>query len=187
MKSKLLLILLFVVTNVILSFFSVRLLAQDVSQDTSLTKAQKPYYGALYIGVGGFNDREGLSGDLTLEARGRITRTSNFFFGLRFQLDFTPRFGYTSTCVSGDYYVSRSKNGLRTFVGAGFGGFNELRQATASFDNIFNLNESNFGFFPRIGIESGSFRLSGEYNFTGGINNYAAINVGFLLGGGGKK
>jgi hypothetical protein len=142
-----------------------------------------------YLGVGGFQHGKGVSGDLTLELSGRATATSNFFFGLRFQLAATPNNGYTSICITGDYYLSRPQNGLRIFAGAGFGGFNELSvtTGTADSDHFFNLNNSNFGFFPRIGIEAGRFRLSGEYDFTGGTDNYAAVNLGFFFGDGRVK
>ena len=45
--------------------------------------------------------------------------------------------------------------------------------------------QSNFGFFPRLGFETGHFRMSGEYN---SVNNggYIAFKLGFFFGGGKK-
>jgi hypothetical protein len=154
---------------------------------TLFAKAQTSPYGPVYLGIGGFKDSKGVSGDMTLELRGRVSTTSNFFFGLRFQLAGTPNSGYSSICISSDYYFAMAENGLRIFVGAGFGGFNDFKGATTDDFNFFNLNSSNFGFFPRIGIEAWRFRLSAEYNFTGGTDNYAAVNLGFFFGGRKKK
>src|SRR5580658_2600690 len=86
-------------------------------------KAQTTTYGPVYLGIGGFPYSKGVSGDLTLELRGRVTPASNFLFGLRFQVAATPNTGYTSICIAGDYYFFRPENGLRVFAGAGLGGF----------------------------------------------------------------
>ena len=151
-------------------------------------KAQTTAYGPGYLGIGGFQDGKGVSGNLTFELYGRATTTSNFFFGLRFQFAVTPIAGYTSVCLTGDYYLSRPENGLRIFAGAGLGGFDELTGGTGISDNFLNLNSNaNFGFFPRVGIEAGRFRLSAEYDFTGGTDNYAAVNLGFFFGKSKKK
>jgi len=153
---------------------------------SQFVKAQTPGYRPIYLGIGGFQDSKGSYGDMTLEVRGRATATSDFFFGVRFQLAVTPISGYSSICIFGDYYFSRPENGLRIFAGVGFGGFNDFKVPNTDEINFFNLNTSNFGFFPRVGIEAGRFRLSAEYNFTGGTDNYAAVSLGFLFGGGKK-
>jgi len=143
----------------------------------------------VYLGAGGYPNGAAMSTDLTLEAHGRPTASDKFYLGLRGQLAFADHAAYTSICITTDYYFSRPENGFRIFAGGGFGGFNELsvRNGTANSDNFFNLNNGNFGFFPRIGIEAGRFRLSAEYNITGGIDNYAAVNLGFFFGRGRRK
>lgn len=144
-------------------------------------KAQTPNDRRVYLGAGGFQDSKGGSGDLTLEVRGRATTTSNFFFGLRFQIAATPGIGYTSICIAGDYYLSKPENSFRVFAGAGLGGFNENKGINDNSAHFFDLNNGSFGFFPRVGVEVWRFRLSGEYDFTGGIKNYAAVNLGFFF------
>ncbi len=150
-------------------------------------KAQTTTYGPVYLGIGGFQAGNGVSENLTLELRGRLTATSNFFFGTRGQLAFTNNDVYSSICITGDYYFSPPENSVRIFAGGGLGGFNDLKVTAANGDNFFNFNNSTFGFFPRIGVEFWRFRLSGEYDFTRGINNYAAVNLGFLFGSVRKK
>ncbi|HZY36228.1 MAG TPA: hypothetical protein VFE53_06245 [Mucilaginibacter sp.] len=144
-------------------------------------KAQTTTYRQVYLGVGGFPHSKGVSGDLTLELRGRVTSTSNFLFGVRFQVAATPNTGYTSICFVGDYYFTRPENGLRVFAGAGLGGFNDIKRPNDNTEHFFDPNYSNFGFFPRIGVDFWRFRLSGEYNVTGGTDNYAAVNLGFFF------
>jgi len=178
MKSPLFLSSLFIV---VLCFIISKLSAQNINRDSSSAKAQKTTSGGIYLGIGALPYGNGLSGDLTLEALGGVTPASNFLLGFRFQIGGTPNVGYTSICIASDYYIYRPKSGLRVFAGAGIGGFNPFTRATAFGDYFFDLNDSNFGFLSRIGIEAGHFRLSGEYNFTGGINNYAAVNIGYFF------
>ncbi len=151
-------------------------------------KAQTTTYNPAYFGIGGFKDSKGVSGNLTFELHSDPKTADNFSFGVKFQFAVTPIAGYSSVCLTSDYYLLRPGNGLRVFVGAGLGDFDELTGGTGISDNFLNLNSKpNFGFFPRIGIEAGRFRLSAEYDFTGGTDNYYAINLGFFFGGRRKK
>lgn len=160
-----------------------------------LARAQATTYKTMgvgvYLGVGGFPYGGENSGNLTLEFLGRPTTSDNFALGFRGQFAFAyDNNVYTSVCITSDYYLSRPENGVRVFAGGGLGIFNELSTTGNGdyfFKNFFNLNSGNFGFFPRIGIQAGRFRLSGEYDFTGGVNNYTAINLGFFFGDGSKK
>jgi hypothetical protein len=145
------------------------------------SKAQTTTYRPVYLGIDGFPYSKGVSGDLTLELRGRVTPTSNFLFGVRFQVAATPNTGYTSICFAGDYYFTRPENGLRIFAGAGLGDFNDIKRPNDDTEHFFDPNYGNFGFFPRIGVDFWRFRLSAEYDFTGGTGNYAAVNPGFFF------
>jgi hypothetical protein len=137
----------------------------------------------LYAGVGGYPYGEAISTDLTLELRIRgALMTNSFSPGLRAESASADKAFYTSICVTGDYYFSRHGNFLRVFAGGGLGGFNESKENGGN-----NKPNDLFGFFTRTGVETGRFRLSGKYDFTGGINNYAAVNLGFFFGGGGEK
>lgn len=140
----------------------------------------------LYAGVGGFPYGAATSTDMTLEIRIREALSIHkFIFGVRAQAASTNQAFYTSISLTGDYYFTRPGSGFCIFVGGGLGGYNDIKvsNGTANSDNFFDLNNSNFGFFPRVGIEAGRFRLSAEYNFTGGTDNYAAVSLGFFLGG----
>jgi hypothetical protein len=88
-----------------------------------------------------------------------------------------------SYCPTFEYYLMNS--GFRPFIGAGAGLFS--RQAFTLDNNSASVpSVSEFGFFPRIGFEAGHFRLSGEYNILSNSLSYAAIKIGFFLGGGKK-
>ena len=154
-----------------------------------IARAQTTVYRPAYFGIGGFRGDNGVSGNLTFELHSDPKTASNFSFGLRFQLAGTPKAGYVSVCLTSDYYLYRPENGLRVFAGAGLGGFDELKAGTGYSDNLFNINSNggNFGFFPRVGIEAGRFRLSAEYDFTGGVDKYAAVDLGFFFGNSKKK
>jgi hypothetical protein len=130
----------------------------------------------VYLGVGGFPYGEVMSTDLTLELHIGPTATDKFALGARGQLAFAYQAVYSSICLTADYYFSRPENGLRIFAGGGFGPFDESKE-----NNHANNPNNTLGLFPRIGIEAGHFRLSAEYDITGGINNYAAVNLGFFF------
>ena len=107
-----------------------------------------------------------------------------FALGLRFQqavnLSATKNSvgfdSYASQCLSGDYYVTDTKEKLMVFIGGGAGVFSE--QINNSDTEI-----AHFGYFPRVGLETGRFRASLEYNVTGGSKNYFAINAGLFFWG----
>src|SRR5471030_3086337 len=116
-----------------------------------------------YLGIGGFPYGGENAGNLTLEILGRTTTTDSFALGFRGQLAFAYNNVYTSVCITSDYYLSRPENSVRIFAGGGLGIFNEISNTSGGeyfYNNFFNLNSGNFGFFPRIGIQAGRFRLS---------------------------
>jgi hypothetical protein len=88
-----------------------------------------------------------------------------------------------SGCLSGEYYLSDKD--FRPFIGAGLGLFD---QTTIGNNNgtgpLVSPRTINFGAFPEIGFEYGHFRLSIDYDYTGGYNNYFAANIGAFFGGG---
>jgi len=91
-----------------------------------------------------------------------------------------------SYCATAEYYLM--DGGFRPFVGAGVGLFT---QASAVIDDsgngaVVSPSSTGAGFFPRIGFETGHFRMSGAYNIVGHNNSYAAFTIGFFLGGGKK-
>lgn len=93
----------------------------------------------------------------------------------------------TSYCASGDYYLM--KGGFRPFVGAGAGFFTQSAVVgnTDSGGSVTTVTgATNFGFFPRVGFEAGHFRMSAAYDIVGNNSSYAAITIGFFLGGGKK-
>ena len=124
---------------------------------------------------------------LTIEPHYRFSEA--FALGLRNQIaasgDFksegSSNFRYYQTnCITGDYYVLQQKkaNGPQVFIGGGVGVFNESYRS--------DPDQDNFGFFPRVGVESRYFRTSVEYNVTGGVRNYFLLNIGVVIGGGNK-
>jgi outer membrane protein W len=98
--------------------------------------------------------------------------------------------------IFGQYYFSN--NTFRPFVGLGLG-LNKIATAAANFEGeaFAALNESKFGFFPRVGFDAGHFTLSLDYNLIGAStlqgtsggelktkNNYIGIRFGGFFGGG---
>lgn len=101
-----------------------------------------------------------------------------------------------SGCLSGEFYLS--DKGFRPFIGAGIGVFDQESASGNTNNNNNNTNNnnngltvsgrtSNFGGYPVLGFETGHFRMSVEYDFTGNSNNYAAFKIGAFFGGGRKK
>lgn len=101
-----------------------------------------------------------------------------------------------SYALFGQYYFNN--NTFRPFVGAGLG-LSKVTTAAATFNGeaYAALNESKFGFFPRIGFDAGHFTLSIDYNLVGAStltgtaggelktkNNYIGIRFGGFFGGG---
>jgi hypothetical protein len=100
--------------------------------------------------------------------------------------------------VFGQYYFSN--NTFRPFVGLGLG-LNKIATAAADFEGeaFAALDESKFGFFPRIGFDVSHFTLSLDLNLIGAStlegsnggelktkNNYIGIRFGGFFGGGRK-
>jgi hypothetical protein len=105
--------------------------------------------------------------------------------------------------VSYQYYLPVK---YRVFVGGGLAVFNPSNNFLVG--NTDTMNERNrLGFFPRIGIDLGHFRLMAEYNYVGNMTeyintsgnggipggyfksiekNYFNLKFGFFIGGGKK-
>jgi len=96
----------------------------------------------------------------------------------------------SSYCPTGEYYLGKS--GFRPFVGVGLGFFKSasvtIDDNTISGGTVPQVvpGSSDFGFFPRVGFETGHFRMSAEYNVVG-KGGYFAAKIGFFFGGGKKK
>ncbi len=103
-----------------------------------------------------------------------------------------------SQALFGQYYLSN--NTFRPFLGLGFG-LNKIATAAASLNGeaFAALDESKFGFFPRLGFDAGHFTLSLDFNLIGAStltgtsgtelktkNNYVGIRFGGFFGGGKK-
>jgi len=90
----------------------------------------------------------------------------------------------SSYCISGDYYLA--ENGFRPFIGAGVGIFDQHSVSGNSGTVTVVPGGTNFGVFPRIGFETGHFRLSADYDIAGNNSNYFGIAIGAFFGGGKK-
>lgn len=93
----------------------------------------------------------------------------------------------TSYCATGEYYFA--DGGFRPFGGAGLGFFSQasLDVNSGSGNTLATIpGATKFGFFPRVGFESGHLRMSASYNILGNNSNYLAFTIGFFLGGGKK-
>jgi hypothetical protein len=90
-----------------------------------------------------------------------------------------------SYCATGEYYLMNG--GFRPFVGAGAGFFSLGSVNVGSGAELVKVEgATKFGFFPRIGIETGHFRVSSDYNVLSDKAGYLAFKLGFFLGGGKK-
>ncbi|RKR83862.1 hypothetical protein BDD43_4077 [Mucilaginibacter gracilis] len=148
-------------------------------------KAQSTTYHAFKIDLGAgvdlLNDNAATF-TFTIEPHYRLSDV--FALGLRFQgavnVSLKNNGGgvhaYSSDCLSGDYYVTDVKKTSMLFIGGGLGVFTQS-------DNNGDNQVDNFGFFPRVGVETSRFRGSLEYNVTGGLRNYFSINAGVYFGG----
>jgi hypothetical protein len=108
-----------------------------------------------------------------------------------------------SNSLFGQYYFSN--NTFRPFIGAGIGMFN-VATIAASVDNggtpdyYEAVDETKFGFFPRVGFDVSHFTVSLDINLVGkstiksttssneltSKNGYIGIRVGGFFGGGRK-
>ncbi len=92
----------------------------------------------------------------------------------------------SSYTASGEYYFKPS--GFRPFAGVGAGIYsmaNANISASSTSTPTINNAGSKFGFYPRVGFETGHFRVTGEYNFVSN-GGYMAFKLGFFFGGGKK-
>lgn len=141
---------------------------------------------------------EGVNGGITFTVEPHYRLSDEIAVGLRFEGAALARVNNTgdedsdaevsvlsSYSVTGDYYLGSS--GFRPFVGAGMGFFKSA-SITLDSESVNDLNgtipgATSFGFFPRIGFETGHFRMSSEYNIVKD-SGYLAFKIGFFLGGG---
>lgn len=107
-----------------------------------------------------------------------------------------------SNSLFGQYYLSN--NTFRPYVGLGVGMFSVTTAAVTasgtSGDSYGALDESKFGFFPKIGFDLGHFSMGIDFNLVGKStlksmtssneittkNNYVGIRIGGFFGGGRK-
>ncbi|HAI84348.1 MAG TPA: hypothetical protein DCL43_11820 [Chitinophagaceae bacterium] len=93
----------------------------------------------------------------------------------------------SSYTASGEYYFKPS--GFRPFAGVGAGIYRlanaSVSASSGSSSPTINQSGSKFGFYPRVGFETGHFRVTSEYNVVtdGG---YLSFKLGFFFGGGKK-
>src|SRR5260370_36798079 len=81
----------------------------------------------------------------------------------------------TSYCPTIEYYFM--KGGFRPFGGAGVGIFSKQSVASSGGNATLVAGATNFGFFPRVGFETGHLRLSAAYDIVGNNSNYAAFTI----------
>ncbi len=173
--------------------------AQDAASKTPAKnyKAFKVDVGLGYaFPSGGGGTKAGVT--FTVEPHYRLNDA--LALGLRFE---GAALGYSSTsatgnsevkvsvlnsyCATGEYYLKPS--GFRPFVGAGAGIYTAASIAASTSTGgaaVVSPSLSKFGFFPRVGFETGHFRMSSEYNLVGSDVSYLAIKIGFFFGGGRK-
>ena len=106
--------------------------------------------------------------------------------------------------VSYQYYLPFKP---RVFVGGGIAIFNPSNNFILSSTDTMNERD-RLGFFPRVGVDLGHFRIMVEYNFVGNMTDYVStygnagvpggfyqsvnknyfnLKFGFFVGGGRKK
>jgi hypothetical protein len=119
------------------------------------------------------------SADIVIEPHYRFS--DQFELGLKFQN--VGIFGIsnsdysgTVTALTADYYFNKAdKQSSVVFFGGGGVGAYSIDRGSASVDVS-----------ARIGLETGHFRPSIEYNINDGPNNILLFNLGFFFGGGKK-
>jgi len=90
----------------------------------------------------------------------------------------------TSYAPTIEYYFM--DGGFRPFGGAGAGIFSRQNVASANNNATLVAAGSTFGFFPRVGFETGHFRMAAAYNIVGSNSSYLSFTVGAFFGGGKK-
>lgn len=144
--------------------------------------------GALFYLEPGYRVTDQILANFRLEgavvARGFANKTA-------VEMDVAAISSYT---LNGQYYFNN--NCFRPFVGLGFGMFSlaasdisvDTQQGSASTEID---AESKFGFYPRLGFDTGHFTLSIDYNLIPETrevikNSYIGIRIGGFFGGGKK-
>ncbi len=174
----------------------------------SISASAQQYRKFLFaIDVGILNKKSFPISSFTLEPGYRIS--DKMLIGFRIEATgFISSMGSTnqslgSMGINAHYYLKQSR--VRPFAGLGIGLYNPSNNFIMNSTD--NLNQRNgLGFYPRIGMEAGHFRVMMEYNLiqpmkdyisydiptTSGhyenINkSYFSIKIGVFLGGGKKK
>lgn len=140
-------------------------------------------------------DASGVKGGVTFTLEPHYRITDDIAVGVRFE---GAALGYqvagssdpkisvlASYCATGEYYFM--KGGFRPFAGAGLGIFSSSSVTVGSGNSAAVIaGVSKFGYFPRLGFETGHFRVAGEYNILPDKAGYLAFKLGFFFGGGKK-
>jgi len=180
------------------------LLSTMVLVSAVITQAQSTNYKSFKVNIGlGYaipmSGSGGTSGGAAFSIEPQYRLNNSINLGVRIEGAATARVANTnnsnasadvailsSYTASGEYYFK--PKGFRTFVGAGAGIFS-LSAANVNANNT-NTNlsaaASRFGFYPRVGFETGHFRVTSEYNLVGAGADYLSFKIGFFLGGGKK-
>lgn len=150
------------------------------------------------IGVGYATPLQGntvAGATFTLQPHYRVS--DDFAVGLRIEAaliqyntvtDDKRRSAIASGCLTGEYYLSDKS--FRPFIGAGLGLFDQsaVKVNGGSGSGVaLSARAMNLGAFPEIGFEVGYFRMSLDYDYTGGYADYFSAKIGVFIGGGSTK
>lgn len=172
---------------------------------TGLSQNYRKAYFALDLGIP-LGKNSGI-GSISLEPSYRINDKMSAGFRIEhnglFSMNGSNNQYVASIGLSYQYYLPFKS---RIFVGGGLALFNPSNNFFVS--NTDTKNERNrLGFFPRVGVDLGHFRMMVEYNFVGNMaeyistlnagipvgyfqsinKNYFNFKIGFFVGGGRKK
>lgn len=173
---------------------------------TGLSQNYRKAYFALDLGIP-LGKNSGI-GSISLEPSYRINDKMSAGFRIEhnglFSMNGSNNQYVASIGLSYQYYLPFKS---RIFVGGGLALFNPSNNFFVS--NTDTKNERNrLGFFPRVGVDLGHFRVMAEYNFVGNMTEYIStfgnagipggyfqsidksyfnFKIGFFVGGGRKK
>jgi hypothetical protein len=172
----------------------------------SYTYSQEPIYKPFRVDVGTTLDiptDDNASTGFGVYVEPRYAVNDKLVFGIRLEGIFlsagqisvnTTSVDIKYTIISpilftGEYFFNTQK--VRPFIGLGIGMYKKtLGDVSTSVGNVSigSKTKTNFGFAPKVGINSGHFRFAVIYNYTGtDISDFLGIQAGFEFGGGLNK